>query len=202
LARSIFLTRVGAWGPALASIDDTLQRAEQVSRVWMQYWAGSLMAVVAAHAGREPDLESAVLDARIFGEWHHGLTGAQVALAEGDHVRALELALRACPDDGAPPIADHVRALLVVAHAHHELGDVPAALDAADRGLALSEPMEFGAVLWQLRRLRGLALDALGDPDAAEVLAAAEVEFRTQATRIAEPELRRWFERHPLAPPT
>ena len=202
LARSVYLTRIGAWGPALESLNDTLERAEQVSRVWMQYWAGSLMAVVAANAGGQPDLDSVVLEARIFGEWHHGLTGAQVAFAEGDHDRALDLALRACPADGASPIADHARVLLVVAHAQHELGDVPAALEAADRGLALAEPMEFGALLWQLRRLRGLALDALDDPEASTTLAAADAEFRAQAARIAEPELRGWFERHPLAPPT
>ena len=62
LARSVFLTRIGAWGPALASLNDTLRRAEAVSRVWMQYWAGSLIAVVTAHAGQRADLESAALD--------------------------------------------------------------------------------------------------------------------------------------------
>jgi class 3 adenylate cyclase/tetratricopeptide (TPR) repeat protein len=201
-ARSVFLTRIGAWGPALESLTDTLTRAEQVSRVWMQYWAGSLMAVVAAHAGQRADLAAALTEVHMFGEWHHGLTGAQVALAEGNFDRAIELALPACPSDGAPPIADHVRALLVVAHAHQELGDPTAALDAASRALALAEPMEFGALLWQLRRLRGMALEALGDPDAAEVLAAADAEFRTVAARIADPELRTWFERHPLAPST
>ena len=202
LARSVFLTRLGAWGPALESLDDTLSRAEQVSRVWMQYWAGSLMAVVAAHAGRQPDLRPAVRDARIFGEWHHGLTGAQVALAEDDFERALELAAPACPTEGQAPIADQVRALLVVAHAHHELGNAPASLEAAERGLTLAEPMGFGALLWQLRRLRGLALDSLEHPDATTVLAMADAEFHTLGDRIVDPELRSWFERHPLAPST
>jgi hypothetical protein len=201
-ARSVFLTRIGAWGPALESIDDTLTRAEQVNRVWMQYWAGSLMAVVAAHAGRQADLAAAVTEARVFGEWHHGLTGAQVALAEGDFERVIELAAPACPTDGQTPIADHVRALLAVAHAQLSMGDHPAALDAAERGLALAETMGFGALLWQLRRVRGLALEALGDDDAAVALADAEGEFRVVADRIADLELRSWFERQPLAPPT
>jgi class 3 adenylate cyclase/tetratricopeptide (TPR) repeat protein len=199
-ARSVFLTRIGAWGPALASIDDTLTRAEQVSRVWMQYWAGSLMALVAAHAGQQADLAEAAAEARIFGEWHHGLMGAQIALVEGDAERAVELATPACPADDQAPIADHVRALLVVAQAKLALGDHPAACDAADRGLALAESMGFGALIWQLRRVRGLALEALGDVDAAAVLATAEVEFRALADRIADPELRSWFERQPLAP--
>jgi class 3 adenylate cyclase/tetratricopeptide (TPR) repeat protein len=201
LARSVFLTRIGAWGPALSSVADTLARAEKVSRVWMQYWAGSLMAVVAAYARQRPDLATSAADVPQFGDWHDGLIGAQVALAEGDHGRALELALPACPADWAPPIADHVRALLVVAHAHHGLGDPPAVLEAAERALALAEPMGFGALLWQLRRLRGLALDALGDPDAPAALAVADADFQTLAGRIADPVLRGWFDRHPLAPP-
>jgi tetratricopeptide (TPR) repeat protein len=201
-ARSVFLTRIGAWGPALASIDDTLNRAEQVSRVWMQHWAGSLMAVVAAHAGRDAELESAVTDARVFGEWNHGLTGAEVALAEGDVTRALELATPVCPTDGQTPIADHVRALLLVAQAQQAVGNHPAVLDAVDRGLALAESMGYGALIWQLRRVRGLALEALGAGESAEVLAAAAAEFRVLADRIADAELRAWFERQPLAPST
>jgi hypothetical protein len=47
-----------------------------------------------------------------------------------------------------------------------------------------------------------MALEALGDDEAAAVLAAAEGEFCVLAARIADPELRSWFERQPLAPPT
>jgi hypothetical protein len=158
------------------------------------------MAVVAAHAGQQADLASAVADARVFGEWHHGLTGAQVALAEGDFERAVELATPACPTEGQLPVADHVRALLVLAQAQLSLGDHAAALDVADRGLALAEPMGFGALIWQLRRVRGLTLEALGANDASAVLATAEDEFRLLADRIVDPELRSWFERQPLAP--
>lgn len=201
-ARSVFLTRIGAWGPALESLTDTLTRAEQVSRVWMQYWAGSLLAVVAAHAGHQADLAAALTEVEMFGEWHHGLTGAQVALAEGNVERALELATPACPTDGQWPIADHVRALLVVAQAQLAIGDHPAALEAAERGLALAESMGFGALIWQLRRARGLALEALGDDDASTGLAIADAEFRVLANRIADAELRAWFERQPLAPST
>ena len=74
------------------------------------------------------------------------------------------------------------------------LGDMAAALDAADRALALAEPMGFGVLIWQLRRVRGLALEELGDPAADAVLAAAAVEFETLADRIADPDLRTWFE--------
>jgi hypothetical protein len=60
--------------------------------------------------------------------------------------------------------------------------------------------MDFGALIWQLRRVRGLALEALGDPDASNVLATAAAEFGVLVDRIADPELRSWFERQPLAP--
>jgi len=163
LARSVFLTRIGAWGPAL-------------------------------------DLAPAVLDVGFFGEWHRGLTGAQVALAEGDTARAIELAGPACPADGTMANADHVRALDVVAQSQLMLGDVAAALDAADRALAIAEPMGFGVLTWQLRRVRGLALEELGDPAADAALAAAAVEFETLADRIADPDLRTWFEGQALAP--
>jgi tetratricopeptide (TPR) repeat protein len=200
LARSVFLTRIGAWGPALASLNDTLRRAEAVTRVWMQYWAGSLVAVVAAHAGQRSDLDSALRDTALFGEWHHGLTGAQVALAEGDPARAIELVSPACPADDPTPVADHVRALDVLARSQLTLGDMPAALEAADRALALAEPMGFAMLIWQLRRVCGLALRELGDPAADAVLATAEVEFTTLADRIADAELRAWFEGNTLAP--
>jgi class 3 adenylate cyclase/tetratricopeptide (TPR) repeat protein len=199
-ARSVFLTRIGAWGPAIQSIDDTLMRAEQVNRVWMQYWAGSLMAVAAAHAGEHADLPIHAADARLFGEWERGLTGAQIALARRDFERAVALAAPACPTDGQAPIADHVRALLVVSQARFELGDHSAALDAADRGLALAESMGFGALVWQLRQIRGLTLDSLGADDAAATLATAAAEFRVLADRIRDLELRAWFARQPLAP--
>jgi class 3 adenylate cyclase len=200
LARSVFLTRIGAWGPALAALDDTRIRAEQVSRVWMQFWAGSLTAVVAANAGRLPELADAARAAVIVGDWRHGLTGAQVALAEEDLERAVDLARRACPNDGDRPTADHVRALLVVAQACLALDEPGDAREAAERGLALAEPMAYGSIIWQLRRVRGLALRSLGDDQAGDVLATAESEFGILAARIADPELRGWFERLPSAP--
>lgn len=200
LARSVFLTRIGAWGPALESLNDALRRAEAVNRIWMQYWAGSLIAVVIAAADQRADLRTVALDSAVFGEWHRGLTGAQVALTAGDPTRAIELVSPACPSDDASPVADHVRALDVVARSHLALGDMPAALDAADRALALAEPMGFGVLIWQLRRVRGLALRELGDRAAETVLAAAANEFETLADRIADPELRDWFEGNALAP--
>ena len=79
LARSVFLTRIGTWGPAAESLTATLEWADQLTRVWMQYWAGSLMAVVSANCGVEsvgtvPDPGS--LPA--FGQWRTGVAAAQI----------------------------------------------------------------------------------------------------------------------------
>ncbi|HYN33107.1 MAG TPA: AAA family ATPase [Ilumatobacteraceae bacterium] len=203
LARSALLTRLCAWGPAAESLTETLAWADQLNRVWMQFWAGSSMAAVREHCrvesvGEVPDPE--LLPS--FGEWSVGLTAAQVALAQGDFTRAVDLALPLCPQPSYPtPNADHVRSLDAMAQAHLALGDHDAALVAASHGLGLAETMGFGALIWRLRHVRALALESLGRGDeAAPESALAGTEFRVLAQRIADPDLRAWFERQPLAP--
>jgi hypothetical protein len=88
----------------------------------------------------------------------------------------------------------------VVAQACLALDEPGDARESAERGLALAEPMAYGSIIWQLRRVRGLALRSLGDDQAGDVLATAESEFGILAARIADPELRGWFERLPSAP--
>ena len=202
-ARSVFLTTIAAWGPAAESLAATLAWAERLTRVWMQFWAGSLMAVVRAQCaveevGSVPDSESLPT----FGEWRTGLAAAQVALTEGDLPQAVDLATAVCPrSDDTMPTADHVRAFDVVARAKHGLGDHAGALEAATRGLGLAEPMEYGSLIWRLRRVRALALEALGRADEASTESAtADTEFRLLADRITDPSLRAWFERQSLAP--
>lgn len=203
LARSALLTRLCAWGPAAESLCETLAWADQLNRVWMQFWAGSLMALVTAQCqletvGSVPDPESLPT----YGEWRTGLAAAQVALTDGDLPQAVDLATAVCPRfDDVTPTPDHVRALDVVAQAQLGLGDHVGALEAATRGLALAESMEFGSLIWRLRRVRALALEALGRHD--EASAESErgaAEFTVLADRISDPELREWFERQVLAP--
>ena len=200
LARSVLLTRLCAWGPAANSLTETLAWADQLNRVWMQFWAGSLMAVVREHVEGQSVGGADALPT--FGEWSVGPTGAQVALARGDFARAVEVVGPACPQPSEPsPNADHVRALDVLAQAHLGLGDHAAALDAATHGLDLADAMGYGAAVWRLRRVRSLALAALDLDDEAGIEAAlASTEFRALAARIADPDLRAWFERQPLAP--
>ena len=203
-ARSLYLTRICAWGPAAHSLNDTLRRAGEHQRVWMQSWAGSAMAVVEAHC-RVGGVTDGPAEFSTFGEWSHGTSGAQIALAEGDPARALELAERLVGPNRAgqarPASRDLVVAHDLVARAHLELGNHAAALDVSTAGLELAEPMEFGSAIWRLRRIRALALGGLGRLDEAATEAAlAEAEFETLAQRIAEPDLQDWFRRQPLAP--
>jgi tetratricopeptide (TPR) repeat protein len=203
LARSVFLARIGAWGPATGSLADTLARATELSRVWMQYWAGSLLAAVAAECRRTPlgpvpDLGSLPS----FGRWDRGMTGAWIALAEGRPEAVVADAAALTAEGAEGPNAETLRGLDLVARAHLELGDEEAALGAATRGVALAETMEAMATGWRLRRVRALALDGLGRGEEAETEASRAVtEFETLARRIADPDLERWFRGQSLAPP-
>jgi hypothetical protein len=168
-----------------------------MSRVRFQLWAGSLLAVVAAKcraepAGTVPDPDTIPR----FGTWAKGLTAAQVAEARGQFADAVALATPLVPVAGETPLADHVATFDVVARAQLALGMHAAALDAAERGIELGEPMEFGSILWRLRAVRALALARLGRTDeAAQEAARGTAAAALLADRIADSELRAWFER-------
>ncbi len=203
LARSTHLTRLGAWGPAVESLIDTLERADALSRAWMTSWATSLLAVASAR-----------LRARTGGDGHpdamaraagdlptRGVAAGAVALAEGDPERAIDLADQSTPTPDSPPVREHVVAHDVIAEAALELDDHARALDAASRGLVLAEQMGFGSLVWRLRQARGRALAELGLADeAATELQRSATEFRTLSDRIDDPALRRWFHDQALAP--
>ena len=205
LARSVYLTNIGAWQPAADSLADTLTRATELSRVWMQGWAATLIAAVSAHLDVEPDTRVAVMAQAIgvLGPDLHGLAGAEVALAEARPAHAVELVTPMIQEDTDPGDLgrDPVMALDVLARAHLALGDHEASQAAATRGLEPARTMDFGSIVWRLRQVRALALEALGDSEtAAAEQARARSEFEALAERIAEPELREWFEWQELAP--
>ena len=195
LARSVYLTRIAAWEPAAESLLDTLERAAELSRVWMQYWGRSLLAVVEANlrAAERPVATSTPVesehDVRLVGLLT-GLPGAEVALLEGRLDDVLSLAKRDA--ERSLPTPNQVRALDLVARARLEKGDLEAAAAAAERGLTIAETMQLGSAIWRLRMVQATAL---GEPTDVAV-----AEFRALADRISEPELRWWFERQPLAP--
>jgi class 3 adenylate cyclase/tetratricopeptide (TPR) repeat protein len=195
LARSVYLARLSAWEPAAESLADTFERAEALSRVWMQNWARSLLVVVEANlraAGRTATTstpDGSDRDERFVGLLA-GLPGAEVALVEGRLDDVLTLAERDA--ERSSPTPNQVRALDLVARARLEQGDLEAAAGAAERGLTIAEAMKFGSAIWRLRMVQATALGESTDQAAAE--------FRAQAARIPEPDLRWWFERQPLAP--
>ncbi len=197
LARSAHLVNLGAWGPAAVSLAETLEGATAMARVRFQLWAGSLLAVVAAHCRAETEGEvpdPAAIPS--FGTWSGGLTAAQVALADGDPARALALASPLLPTGDETPLADHVAIFDVAARSQNALGDHAAALDAATRGIERAEPMRFGAILWRLRAVRALAFAGLGRAEDAERESkAARAEVVLLSARIIDLELRAWFER-------
>ena len=191
--RSCFLTRVGAWQLAAESLVDTLERAKALSRVWMQLWAASLLAIVAARLRVDHGADTSTLDALAasLGDWNRGLTGAEIALVEGRYSDALELASK---ELGAAISREHVVALDVVARAQLALGDYAGAVDMARRGVAAAEQTGFDSIGWRIRHVLALALDAQGEHDVAEIESAtASAALREVAGRIADADLRDSF---------
>ncbi|MCB1013584.1 MAG: AAA family ATPase [Acidimicrobiales bacterium] len=205
LAGSIRLTRLQAWRPAADSLTDTMARATDLSRVWMQAWAGQLMAVVAAQLRALGDGEAAaalLAAAGDHGAHAVGLHAGEIALVEGRVDAAVVAAERLIPAASEPLERDHVAALELLARARLADGDPTAALVAVDRALPAAEAMGFGALVWRLLAIRAEALAAgAGDgPGSAEqARAAARAAYSAVADRIADPDLRAWFDRQPLA---
>ena len=203
LARSVYLCRIAAWEPAAASLVDTLERADALSRVWMQVWAGALLWTVGAHLQVESgtEVEAMTMLPTIMGGSPRGLAAAEIALVEGRADDAIDGLRRLLPRDGDRPTRDTLAALELQARALLLAGDAAAAADAAAIGTEAATSLGYGSLLWRFRAVRARALEATGEDDAARREAdAARVAFTTLADRIDEPELRQWFERQPLAP--
>lgn len=203
LARSFYLTRLCAWGPAADALADTLQRATDLSRVWMSTWAASLMQSVAAHCELDPDPEiirRAGLRT-MLGHGPRGLAAGEVALVEGRFADAADLVARLVPGPDDDSDRDHVAALELLARARLGVGDTAGAIEASSEALTRSEPMAYESLRWRMFQVRSLAHAADGRTELAEADAeVARDRFRVLASRIDEPDLRDWFERQPLAP--
>lgn len=201
LARSTYLVRIAAWGPALESIDDTLTRAKELNRAWMQAWSAALHISVSAHLGvpAVPDVVDLADMGTMIGRTPRRVARAEAALMGGrprDVLDRLERETGAIVSD-----RDRVQLDDLLARAHLVVGDAGRAAETAARGLAVAERIGYGSLLWRLRTVRAHALNASGDHDRARVaLSNARAEFETLAARITEPHLRVWFEGQPLAP--
>lgn len=190
--RSVHLARLGAWRAAADSLVDTLDRATELSRVWMQMWAASVLRIAAANLGAAgEDVRDLIERANTFGDWDRGATGAEVALVEGRPADALVLLERSIE---GPVSRDRVVALDAAARAHLALGDHAAAAEVAQRGLAMANETSFASLGWRLGQVAATAMATTGDPDgAAPLAAAADALFDLLLGRIDEPGLRDSF---------
>jgi class 3 adenylate cyclase len=198
-----YLAAIEAWEPAAAAVLDGMQRASNLSRTWMQQGLLSVAVILRAHAG---DLVSILTSqvqsiADAAGLRPTALARAEAALAAGH----AEIA-RQCLEDAITSLEateryrDLAHALECLARTWIELGGWAQAIDAADRGLALTVRSGQLPLAWQLRGCRAHALDKLSCSDeAANDRARASDDFDTLAGRIADNRLRDWFERQPLA---
>jgi hypothetical protein len=130
------------------------------------------------------------------GRGRAGLTAAEVALIEGRPAGCIAGCIAAAgPQAGRTEDTSTLsrgRALVLIARAHLDLGELEAAAETAAQGLAFAESMNLGSVTSRLRIVRSVAIGEPTDEAAAE--------FRALAGRITEPDLRWWFDRQPLAP--
>lgn len=193
--RSAYLVRIGAWPEAAAALEETIERASALSRVWMSVWAASMLAIVAAElrVSGSADAEALAEVAGGLGDWSRGVTGAQIALVEGRAAESLALVERDLTGTGEH---DRVVALDVASRARLAFGDPGLALETADAGLAVAEGTGFGALEWRLRAVRARALGELGrSGEAAAERERATGLVTTLAGRIEDPTLRDSFGR-------
>lgn len=202
LARSVFLHRLAAWAPAAASITDTLKRSVELDRAWIQAWAAALLIEAAAHLGTTaPDdvIEMSEMSTMV-GRSPRDLARAEEALLAGRPDAALEH-LAAHPTSGSALIRQHVLVADATARAQLAAGVYDEAVRVAAEGLAMAEKVGYDSEIWRLRTLVARGLEAVGDTDSARGnLRTAHHEFDVLARRIADPDLRAWFTRQPLAP--
>ena len=96
---------------------------------------------------------------------------------------------------------DGLEKLLIAARAHLALGAADAACEMAASAAAAAVARDMASVAWRAHHVLALGLDLRGDADEAARARATAVEgFELLASRIADPALREWFLRQPLAP--
>ena len=201
-ARALYLSAIEAWEPAGTATLDAMQRASNLSRVWMQLGLLAAASTVAAHAG---DAVKAETDAiRTIGEaigLHPGtLAAAEAELGAGrpDDARVrLEPSVSSMIEMNRNRDAAH--ALECLGRAWSDLGRWDEAIAVCDQGLALAEPAGQLPLVWRFRGCRSYALAQLGHDAAAAEREQAVADFDTLADRISDPALREWFVRQPLA---
>jgi hypothetical protein len=202
-ARAHFLNSIEAWEPAAAAALDSMQRGAALTRIWMQLGMVTIATSLAARAG---DAVRTTTDRIIAMGRDAGIGALPIAnidelLARGDAPTAIELIaprVSGLVADGFRQEAAHLYERM--ARAYLDAAEPMKALATADAGLELTASTGQLPVTWRLRGSRAAALDELGRHDEADrEREQAGREFDALAARIADAELRRWFEKQPLA---
>jgi class 3 adenylate cyclase/tetratricopeptide (TPR) repeat protein len=202
-ARAHYLAALEAWEPAASASLDAMQRASSLSRVWMQSGLLAVAVTLAARAADAVRAETSQIEAMAgaAGVRSTPLACAEAELAAGQASEArdrLERWVAALIElEGH---RDAARTLECLGRAWTDLGNWDEALATADRGLSLTTRTGQTPLTWRFRGCRANVLDQLGRAaEATEERARAAADFDTLAERIADPVLRRWFVRQPLA---
>ena len=203
-ARAHYLAALEAWEPAAAALLDAMQRASKLSRIWMQFNLVGIAVSLGARAGDAVRALTSQVEAiaETAGLGPSVLSRAEADLASGRVTEARESLERNVADltksDRSRTEMSH--ALECLARAYAELGDWEKTLTTTDRALESTIATGQLPLTWRLRGCRADALDHLGRGDeAAAERAQANNEFDTLTGRIADPDLRAWFVRQPLA---
>jgi class 3 adenylate cyclase len=202
-ARAHYLNLLDAWEPAASAALDSMQRGSALMRVWMQAGMVTIATSLAARAG---DAVHETTDRIIAMGRHAGLGPMPIAIADellarGDPRAAIDVIQPRAGSLSAAGIGQEAPHLYErLARAYLDAGEPADALVAADRGLELTASTGQLPVSWRLHGSRAAALDALGRGDEADrERELARAEFEMLADRIADPDLRQWFEGQPLA---
>jgi tetratricopeptide (TPR) repeat protein len=204
LAKADYLLTIDALDQAATVGTEALRRAIDLSRVWMQRWLVSLLTAVRARLaerGRPVPAEvDELLSASSIGP--SNLARAEADVREGRPEVALEALAAPEPELEAGARYRELGELQVlVAEAHLALGHFDDVERVCRAAIERTDATGHGSVVWKLRMLRALALEARGDhAAAADERARAAAQFTTLRDRIADPALRRCFEEQPLAP--
>jgi class 3 adenylate cyclase len=204
LAQADHLLGVDALEQAATVGVDAFHRARALSRVWMQYWLMNVLTEVHARlVERELPVPAELTELLAEADVRPSkLTRAIVELRGGRAAAALDALEAMAPEFETERRFRELGELEVaLAEAQLAVGRVDDTELTTRRAIERATATGHGAVVWKLRMLRSLALDARGDEaTAADERARATAEFTTLRDRIADPALRQCFEAQPLAP--
>lgn len=197
-----YLTELNAVERTLEAARALLPEAIALSRTWMQQAiVDTLVTLYISSAGSSEVAEYRKEVAEKTGFEPSPLQQAELAMYEGDHAGALELASRVAEEARAAETSRMMYEHLdVVQRALVGLERWTEVVASVDEVLASVESAGFRALSWKMRAHRAQALEMQGEEARArEDREAAAATIRDVSATIADSELRTCFESQPLA---